>query len=158
MKYKETILIILIIINVVLGITLGVKNNKYKILSEDDKKYIKTITQLKQEQKDLNIQISNKNNELSNINNKINQQNNILSGAAKFIMKINISQTHFTLNISEHLKDDMNDIDIYIEVSEEYYNNYNIGDTIADDFRVGSMIFKGSFGNWKVKVTDKQIV
>ena len=73
-------------------------------------------------------------------------------------MKINISQTHFTLNISEHLKDDMNDIDIYIEVSEEYYNKYNIGDTIADDFRVGSMIFKGSFGNWKVKVADKQIV
>ena len=29
MKYKETILIILIIINVVLGITLGIKNNKY---------------------------------------------------------------------------------------------------------------------------------
>ena len=65
MKYKETILIILIIINVVLGIMLGIKNSKYKILSEDDKKYIETITQLKQEQKDLNIQISNKNNELS---------------------------------------------------------------------------------------------
>lgn len=37
MKYKETILIILIIINVVLGITLCIKNNKYKVLSEDDK-------------------------------------------------------------------------------------------------------------------------
>ena len=62
MKYKETILIILIIINVVLSIILGIKNNKYKILSEDDKKYIETKTQLKQEQKDFNIQISNKNN------------------------------------------------------------------------------------------------
>ena len=158
MKYKETILIILIIINIVLGITLGIKNNKYKVLSEDDKKYIETITQLKQEQKDLNIQISNKNNELSIVNNKINQQNKILNGTAKYIMKINISQTHLTLSVSEHLKDAMNDIDIYIEVSEEYYNKYNVGDTIADDFRVGSMIFKGSFGNWKVKVADKQIV
>ena len=73
-------------------------------------------------------------------------------------MKINISQSHLTLSVSEHLKDAMNDIDIYIEVSEEYYNKYNIGDTIADDFRVGSMIFKRSFGNWKVKVADKQIV
>lgn len=44
MKYKKTILIILITINVVLGITLGIKNNKYKVLSEDDKKYIETIT------------------------------------------------------------------------------------------------------------------
>lgn len=158
MKYKETILIVLIMINVVLGITLGVKNNKYKILSEDDKKYIETIKQLKQEENNLNIQISNKNNELSNINNKINQQNKVLDGTAKYIMKLNISQTHFTLSPSEHLKDAMNDIDIYIEVSEEYYNKYNVGDTIADDFRFGSMIFKGSFGNWKVKVTDKQIV
>lgn len=158
MKYKETILIIIIIINVILGIKLGIKNNKYKVLSEDDKKYIETIKQLKQEENDLNIQISNKNNELSNINNKINQQNKVLDGTAKYIMKINISQSHFTLSVSEHLKDDINDIDIYIEVSEEYYNKYNVGDTIADDFRVGSMIFKGSFGNWRVKVADKQIV
>lgn len=55
MKYKETILIILIIINFILGITLGIKNNKYKVLSEDDKKYIETIKQLKQEENDLNI-------------------------------------------------------------------------------------------------------
>lgn len=158
MKYKETILIVLIMINVVLGIMLGIKNSKYKVLSEDDKKYIETIKQLKQEENNLNIQISNKNDELSNINNKINQQNKVLNGTAKYIMKLNISQTHFTLSPSEHLKDAMNDIDIYIEVSEEYYNKYNVGDTIADDFRFGSMIFKSSIGNWNVKVADKQIV
>lgn len=73
-------------------------------------------------------------------------------------MKINISQSHFTLDITEYLKDSMNDIDIYIEVSEEYYNKYNIGDTIADNFRIGSWIFKNSFGKWKVKVADKQII
>lgn len=158
MKYKEIILVILIIINVMLGITLRIKKSEYKILSEDDKKYIETIKQLKQEQQDLNIQITKKNSELKNINNKIEQQNKVLTGTAKYIMKINISQSHYTLDISEHLKDSMNDIDIYIEVSEEYYNKYNIGDTIADDFRVGSMMFKGSYGKWKVKVADKQIV
>lgn len=94
MKYKETILIVLIMINVALGIMLGIKNSKYKVLSEDDKKYIETIKQLKQEEKNLNIQILNKNDELSNINNKINQQNKVLNGTAKYIMKLNISQTH----------------------------------------------------------------
>lgn len=158
MKYKEVILIILIILNIVIGIILGIKNSEYKTLSEDDKKYIETIKQLKQEQSDLNAQISNKNNELANINQQIIQQNKVLDGTAKYIMKIKISQSHLTLSISEHLKDAMNDIDIYIEVSKEFYNRYNVGDTIADDFRVGSMIFKGSFGNWKVKVSDKQIV
>lgn len=106
----------------------------------------------------MNTQITKQKSELENINNKIEQQNKILTGTAKYIMKINISQSHYTLDISEHLKNSMNDIDIYIEVSEEYYHKYNIGDTIADDFRVGSMIFKGSYGKWKVKVADKQIV
>lgn len=158
MKIKEIILTILIIINILISILLGIKNSKYKILSEDDTKYIETIKQLKQEQNDLNIQISNQNEELTKINNQIAQQNKILEGNAKYIMKINISQSHFTLDVKEHLKDAMNDIDIYIEVSEEFYNKYNVGDTIADDFRVGSAIFKGSFGNWKVKVTEKEIV
>ena len=158
MSCKEIILGILIIINVMFGITLGIKNSKYKILSENDKKYIETIKQLKQEQQDLSTQILNKNSELTNINNKISQQDKVLNGTAKYIMKINISQSHLTLSVSEHLKDAMNDIDIYIEVSEEYYNSHNVGDTIAYDFRVGSMIFKGSFGNWKVKVADKQII
>lgn len=158
MKIKEIILTILIIINILISILLGVKNSKCKILSEDDTKYIEAIKQLKQEQNDLNIQISNQNEELTKINNQIAQQNKILEGNAKYIVKINISQSHFTLDVKEHLKDAMNDIDIYIEVSEEFYNKYNVGDTIADDFRVGSAIFKGSFGNWKVKVTEKEIV
>lgn len=158
MKYKEVILIILIIMNIIIGIILGIKNSEYKTLSEDDEKYIETIKQLKQEQNDLNTQISDKNNELANIDNQIIQQNKVLDGTAKYIMKINISQSHFTLDLSEHLKDAMNDIDIYIEVSEDFYNKYNVGDTIADDFRVGSLVFKGSFGNWNIKVAEKNIV
>ena len=52
----------------------------------------------------MNIKISNKNNELSNVNNKINQQNKVLDGTAKYIMKINISQSHLTLSVSEHCR------------------------------------------------------
>ena len=81
----------------------------------------------------------------------------IADGSAKYIMKINIAQSHFTLDIGQHLKDAMNDIDIYIEVSEDYYNKYNVGDVISDEFRVGSLIFKGSFGNWEIKVAEKII-
>lgn len=157
MKIK-IVLIIIIILNIILSIYLGIKVSQYKILSEDDKKYIETIKQLKQEQSNVENQIANKKTELNNINKKIQEQEKVLAGNAKYIMKINISQSHFTLDISEHLKDSMNDIDIYVEVSKEFYDKYSVGDTIADDFRVGSLIFKGSFGNWEVKVTDKQIV
>lgn len=155
---KKYILIVLIILNIVLAFILGAKNSEYKILTEDDKKYISKIQELKIEQNNIEKLINVKNNELVNINKAIEDKKKIENGTAKYIMKINISQTHFTLSLSEHLKDSMNDIDIYIEVSQEYYNKYDVGDVIADDFRVGSMIFKGSFGNWKVEVTDKQII
>lgn len=78
-------------------------------------------------------------------------------GIAKYVLTFNISQTHFSLDISEHLKDSMNDIDLQIPVDKEYYDSVEIGDVITNDFRMGSLIFKGSFGDWKVKVSDKEI-
>ena len=79
------------------------------------------------------------------------------NGTTKYIVTFNIKQSHFTLDIGQHLKDEMNDISIQIPVDKEYYDSVQIGDTIADDFRVGSLIMKGSFGNWNVTVEDKTI-
>lgn len=79
----------------------------------------------------------------------------IENGTAKYIVTFNIKQSHFTLDINQHLKDEFNDISIQIPVDKEYYDNVEIGDTIADDFRMGSLIFKGSFGNWRITVEDK---
>ena len=79
------------------------------------------------------------------------------NGLAKYVITFNIKQTHFTLDIGEHLKDAMNDISIEIPVDKEYYDSVEVGDTIDDSFRVGSFIWKGSFGNWKVTVESKEI-
>ena len=79
------------------------------------------------------------------------------NGLAKYVITFNIKQTHFTLDIGEHLKDAMNDISIEIPVDKEYYDSVEVGDTIDDSFRVGSFIWKGSFGNWKVTVESKNI-
>ena len=81
----------------------------------------------------------------------------IQSNTAKYIVTLNIKQSHFTLDLGQHLKDEMNDISIQIPVDKEYFDSINVGDTIADDFRMGSLIFKGSFGNWKVTVQAKEI-
>lgn len=79
------------------------------------------------------------------------------TGAAKYVLTINIKQSHFTLDIGEHLKDAMNDISIQIPVDKEYYDSVNVGDVIDDSFRMGSFIFHGSFGNWKITVKNKEI-
>ena len=79
------------------------------------------------------------------------------NGVAKYIVTFNIRQSHFTLDISQHMKDAMNDISIQIPVDKEYFDSVEVGDTIADDFRVGSFIFKGSLGNWDVTVEAKEV-
>ena len=82
----------------------------------------------------------------------------IEKGIAKYVITFNIKQSHLTLDISQHLKDEMNEATIQIPVDKEYYDSVEIGDVINDDFRMGSFIFKGSIGNWKITVKDKEVL
>lgn len=75
-----------------------------------------------------------------------------------YVLELEISQSHFTLDIEEHLKDSMNKLTIPIQVSEEYYYSVKEGDILSDEFRAGSFWFKGSIGNWKIKVKSKKAV
>lgn len=83
---------------------------------------------------------------------------NVAVEGSKYVVTFKLSQSHFTLDIGEHLKDKMNEVEIEIPVDKEYYDNISIGTVINNEFRMGSLIFHGSFGNWKVTVTNKQIV
>ena len=112
------------------------------VSNEEITKLESEIAQLEAERDRLNEEI---------LNTKID------NGLAKYVIAFNIKQTHFTLDIGEHLKDAMNDISIEIPVDKEYYDSVEVGDTINDSFRVGSFIWKGSFGNWKVTVESKNI-
>ena len=112
------------------------------VSNEEITKLESEIAQLEAERNRLNEEILN-----TKIDNRL----------AKYVITFNIKQTHFTLDIGEHLKDAMNDISIEIPVDKEYYDSVEVGDTIDDSFRVGSFIWKGSFGNWKVTVESKNI-
>lgn len=79
------------------------------------------------------------------------------TGEAKYIVTFNISQKHFTLDLGDIMKDSMNDISIQIPVDKEYYDSIEVGDTIDDSFRLGSFVFKGSFGSWDITVENKEI-
>lgn len=130
------------ILLVIIAITLSGCSKTEAGLNEDVAKLEFEISQLEAERDRLNEEI---------LDTKID------NGLAKYVITFNIKQTHFTLDIGEHLKDSMNDISIEIPVDKEYYDNVEVGDTIDDSFRIGSFIWKGSFGNWKVTVESKDI-
>ena len=75
----------------------------------------------------------------------------------RYILELELKQSHFTLDIGKHLKDEMNAVTFEIFVDEEYYNSVHRGRSIVDAARTGSMLTEGSFGNWKVTVKNKRI-
>ena len=127
---------------VIIAVTLSGCSETETVTNEDIAKLESEIAQLEAERDLLNEEI---------LNTKID------NGLAKYVITFNIKQTHFTLDIGEHLKDAMNDISSEIPVDKEYYDSVEVGDTIDDSFRVGSFIWKGSFGNWKVTIESKNI-
>ena len=131
-----------IVLIAMIAITLSGCSKTETVTNEDVAKLESEIAQLEAERDRLNEEI---------LDTKID--NNL----AKYVIAFNIKQTHFTLDIGEHLKDAMNDISIEIPVDKEYYDSVEVGDAIDDSFRVGSFIWKGSFGNWKVTVESKDI-
>ena len=81
----------------------------------------------------------------------------IENGTAKYVLTLNIKQVHYSFDPAEHLKDSMNDVSIQIPVDKEYYDSVRVGDVIDNSFRVGSAVFKGSYGSWEITVEDKEI-
>lgn len=79
-------------------------------------------------------------------------------GETKYFITLNISQSHFTLDLKQHFKDAMNDVDIEVMVDKDYYDSFEIGDSVNDDFRWGSFISSGSIGNWDITVSNKREV
>lgn len=114
------------------------------------------IDSLKQQIAELQTQKSSLEVEITDLGNMVAQKKEE-NGTAKYILTLEIKQTHFTLKTSEHLKDAMNAIEIQIPVDKEYYDSVEVGQNIADEFRMGSLVFKGTFGNFKVSVIKKEI-
>ena len=127
---------------VIIAVTLSGCSETETVTNEDITKIESEIAQLEAERDRLNEEI---------LNTKID------NGLAKYVITFNIKQSHFSLDLGEHLKDAMNDISIEIPVDKEYYDSVEVGDVIDDSFRMGSFIWKGSFGNWKVTIESKDI-
>ena len=127
--------------------------------------------QLRKRERDLESQITQKQDELNSLKTSINDLKEVVDeltttrnyllendgATVHYVIELKISQTHFG-SFDDMLKDTMNTITLPIEVSESFYYSVEKGDTLSNEFRVGSFIMKGSIGSWDITVKDKQIV
>lgn len=106
----------------------------------------------------LDNDIELKNKQIESINIDLKELNIIKSGKTPlYILKLELKQSRFSLDISEHIKDNMNAISFEMPVSKEFYKECNVGTKIVDKFRSGSFVLNGSFSDWNMKVIGKEM-
>ncbi len=106
----------------------------------------------------INSEISSKRDELTKLNEQLKEAHILTSGKTpKYILKIHLKQSHFSLSIAKHVKDAMNAIDFELPVDKDFYNSVTEGTKIQDRFRWGSLILSGSLGDWNMTVKGKEI-
>lgn len=79
------------------------------------------------------------------------------ANAPKYILKLRLRQSHFSLSIKKHIKDAVNSVDFEMPVDKEFFDSVRNGTEIIDNFRFGSFVLSGSFGDWELTVKDKII-
>jgi hypothetical protein len=95
--------------------------------------------------------------EIDSLEAKLKLLNIYVSGKTpRYILKLHLKQTH-VLSISKMIKDSMNAIDFEMPVDKEFYDQVQVNTEIINKFRSGSLWIEGSFGNWNMTVTGKEI-
>ncbi|WP_053984257.1 hypothetical protein [Niameybacter massiliensis] len=80
------------------------------------------------------------------------------SQGSRYIVVIEVKQSHLSFDLSKHVKDAMNKVEIAIPVDEQFYDDVRKGDKLSSDFRMGSLLTSGSVGSWDITVKDKLIL
>lgn len=104
---------------------------------------------------ELTQQISNLRAEVTSLR----QERNVLNSGRepRYIVKFTIKQGTFTLDIFEHIKNDMNAIEVEFPVTKDFYNRVKVGQDMTDAFKWGSLVFNGDFSTLHMRVTGKRV-
>jgi len=112
---------------------------------------LKTQKNLKQEIREQTLLVSE-------LKENATSLNKIMSiDSPRYVLTLQLKQSHTSLNIGKHIKDDMNKIEFQMPVDQIFYDKVKKGDNLVDEFRSGSFFTEGSFGSWKMKVIKKEI-
>lgn len=103
--------------------------------------------------------LKDKKNELTTEINQLDNAGRALGAGHEvhYIVKLKIKQGTFTLDPFEHIKNEMNAIEMELPVSRDYYNTLKVGQDLSNSFKWGSLVMNGDFSHLHVKVTGKRI-
>lgn len=76
----------------------------------------------------------------------------------RYILKVTLKQTHFSLNPLTHVKDSMNSETFELFTDKDSYDKATPGEDLFSSFRTGSAFLYGSWGNWKIRIDDKRML
>lgn len=129
---------------------------------EDQKRLQEDCVTLQHQKQYLNGQVTDLNNRVSTLNQKVSELNSeqrALQGGhePRYIVKFKIKQGTFTLDIFEHIKNEMNSIEIEVPVCREYYNRLSVGQDLTDAFKWGSLVMDGDFSTLHMRVVGKRV-
>lgn len=157
MTKKNLKLVLKCFIGIILIITFVSCESKSDVKSEIDvlkNQRIELQNQVYQLQKEKGTYIQ----DVSELESKLKELKIYDSGQKpKYVLTLHLKQSHISLSISKHIKDAVNAIDFELPVDKEFYDKVKVGDDIVDEFRMGSMLLRGSFGSWKMSVKDKKV-
>lgn len=119
------------------------------------------------ERKSIELDINGKTkicNALVNQNNALNKRINANKFALAckntiYIVKIKIHQTTYTLDIGEHIKNKINDVEFEMPVDKSYYDKCYVGQSITDaSFKWGSLLIDDDFSVLKITIQGKRTI
>lgn len=109
-----------------------------------------------------NAQLESLNKKISDANQRLNDINKEVSyvqqgRTPKYMICIKLHQSTFTLDPIEHIKNSMNDIEMWVETSKDFYYSVRKGEELSSNFKSGSFWLNGDISNLHITITDKRI-
>lgn len=132
--------------------------NEKTVLQNDIEQKKKELNIIHQEKKTLVEQRNSYQKEVTQLEKTHKYMRILTSGRSpQYILKIRLRQSRMSLDLTKHIKDDMNKIEFEIPVDKEFYDSVQEGTVITKQFRTGSFILNGTWSDWKMTVKEKSI-
>lgn len=130
--------------------------------SEDQKRLQQECSQLAAQSRNLRIEVNRLSNQKATLYKEVSDlraEKGIYSRGKEpvYLVKFKVKQGTFSLSPGEHIKNEMNAIEMEMPVSRDFYNRLKIGDDLMDKFKGGSFWIDGDLSWLHMKVVSKRI-